>query len=154
MPAETDEEYYFQVFDHLDGYSEETPYFIFYVEFELSGNFPIFEYTPAAGSWWFADDQFIRDEISSPREPTSEFESILERLTENEKIAHYIYGKDQPETAEYPSSDDFELDSLPPYESFLIEELLRTLNDDRDLPDEMCLYLQSIFERNYKPPGG
>lgn len=154
MPTETDEEYYFQVFEHLDSYSEETPYFIFYVEFELSGNFPIFEYTPAVGSWWFADDQFTRDEISSPQEPTSEFESILERLTENEKVAHYIYGKDQPETVDYPSLDDFDLESLPPYESFLIEEVIRTLTDDRDLPDEMCLYLQSIFERNYKPPGG
>lgn len=152
MSEEPDEHYYFQVFEHLDDYSEETPYFVFYVEFESSGNFPLFQYTPDTGSWWFTEDQLVSNEVSPPREPSSEFESILERLTENEKVAHYIYVLDPPEMVEYPTADEFELDSLPPYEAFLIEELLRTLTDERHLPDEMCLYLQSIFERTYKPP--
>lgn len=152
MPADPGERHYFQVFDHLDDYSAETPYFVFYVEFESSGNFPIFQYTPDTGSWWFTDDQLVSNELSSPREPTADFEAVLERLTENELVAHYIYVLDPPETAECPAPDQFELDSLPPYESYLIRELIRTLDDDRHLPDEMSLYLQSIFERNYKPP--
>lgn len=152
MPEETDVRHYFQVFDHLDEYSEETPYFVFYVEFESSGNFPIFQYTPATGSWWFTDPKLVSDEISPPREPTEDFESTLERVTEHERVAHYIYVIDPPESADYPSPDEFELDSLPAHESFLIEELLRTFSDERHLPDEMCMYLQSIFERNYNPP--
>jgi hypothetical protein len=140
-------EYYFQVIDELEENIEvsiEPPYSVFYVERSDVGNIPIYNFTPGGGMWWFLDEQNIRGNQSRTEEPTSHFEELGRQIAEfPPAISNHLHPEEVAHEGEL-SIGDSDLEPLPQHEVDLVNEILHSLSEGKNLPKELQKYLKSI----------